>query len=484
MNRNNAFWILTISIFIGLLLPTLVQDGMFLDGVTYSAISKNMANGIGGFWNPHYTNTLYPSFHEHPPLIFIIQSFFFRVLGDGIYTERIYCLLTAILTATGIVLCWRLYNKKNDLEKYSWLLIVLWITIPLIFWSYKNNLLEDSMCVFTVFSVYFISKSLIENKIIYLVPGSVLIVMAFLSKGAVGLFPIVVPVIFSLVFRIKKHGKSIFYNVCLIVLTVSLFYLLSILIPELKKNIFAYFEQQVLPALANQREMTTNNRLSILIDLITELIFPLAILLFITISRWIKARDLNFPQNKESLFFLLVAISASLPLIISLKQRKFYLVPSIPFYILSIAFLVVPYLKVTIENITIPVLTWLKKISYFALSFVILFSAFCYGKYSRDEEKLKDIYAVSMAIPDGTIIGTTKDLCKDWSLVAYMSRIGNLSLDCDSARDYYLINKKNIAEIRFLEKYDKLDLNLKKYTIYKRRRTESNNDSKTKQRQQ
>lgn len=51
-----------------LLIPTLVQDGMFLDGITYSAISRNMANGIGSFWHPHYTETLYPHFNEHPPL--------------------------------------------------------------------------------------------------------------------------------------------------------------------------------------------------------------------------------------------------------------------------------------------------------------------------------------------------------------------------------------------------------------------------------
>jgi hypothetical protein len=207
-------------------------------------------------------------------------------------------------------------------------------------------------------------------------------------------------------------------------------------------------------------------------------------LLYITINRWIKTRDLKFLKNKQSLFFLLIAISASLPLIISLKQRKYYLAPAIPFYILSIAYLVVPYLKLVLENISIASIGWIRKISYLVLSFVILFTAFCYGKYSRDEEKLKDIYSISGAIPCGTIIGTTKDLWNDWSLVAYMSRIGNLSLDCDSVRDFYLINKNNTDEVQFPEKYDKLDLSLKKFIIYKRRSIGSNNDSKSKQKQQ
>jgi len=172
MNTNKIYWLLTTTIFIALLIPTLVQDGMFLDGITYSAISRNMASGLGSYWNPHYTKTLYSNFHEHPPLVFIIQSLFFKLFGYGIYTERIYSFLTAILTAIGIIQCWRLFNKENELKEYSWLLILLWITIPLISWSYKNNLLENTMGVFTIFSVYFIIKSLIENRIIYLFSGS------------------------------------------------------------------------------------------------------------------------------------------------------------------------------------------------------------------------------------------------------------------------------------------------------------------------
>ena len=40
-----------------------------MDGLMYSAISKNLANGIGTFWNPYLSETLFPEFHEHPPLV-------------------------------------------------------------------------------------------------------------------------------------------------------------------------------------------------------------------------------------------------------------------------------------------------------------------------------------------------------------------------------------------------------------------------------
>ncbi len=202
MNTDNrTFWSFTVAIVGVLLIPTMVQEGMFLDGVTYSAISKNMAHGYGTFWNPHYTQILYPDFHEHPPLVFIIQSFFFRVLGDGFLTERIFSFLSAVLTIVGIEKCWKLMIRDSELRVMGWLPVFLWITIPLVSWAYKNNILENLLSVFTTFAVYFILKSIIEKRFIFLLAGSVLVIFSFLSKGAVGLFSIAIPVIFLLVYN-------------------------------------------------------------------------------------------------------------------------------------------------------------------------------------------------------------------------------------------------------------------------------------------
>jgi len=464
MKRNCIYWILTATVFLCLLIPTLVQEGMFLDGVTYSAISKNMANGYGSFWNPHYTKILYSNFHEHPPLVFIIQSYFFKVFGDAFYTERIFSLFITILTVIGITLCWRLFTDKTELKEYDWLPILLWLSVPLVSWSYKNNLLENTMGVCTVFAVFFILKSLIESKIIFLLLGSVLIVLAFLSKGFPGIFPIVVPMLFAFIY--KPNKKTILYSVYLFLFTAIISYLFSIVFPELTNNIACYFHQQLLPALNNQREITTNNRFTIILNLVIELSFPIILLVYFVIRQRLKNRKVVFFKDKKSLIFLLIALSASIPLIISLKQRKFYLIPSIPFYILSISFFLAQFLKEKLDNLSISTLKWLKRASFIALSIVLILSAFQFGKFSRDEEKLTDIYAISRTIPEGTVISTTKDLWGDWSLVAYMSRIGNLSLDCDNKHEYLLIENKNI-ESSMLEEYEKMDLKLTKYVILK-----------------
>ncbi len=362
MKQNSTTYLLiTIALMAALLIPTLVQEGMFVDGVTYSAISNNLANGIGSNWNPHYTKTLYPEFREHPPLVFIIQSLFFRIFGDAFYTERIFCFIVALLTALGIANIWKLMNVNKELSNDYWLPLFLWLLVPLVAWSYKNNMLENVMGLFTIFAVYFLMKAIKEGHNFYLLAGGIFILFAFFSKGFPGLFPLVVPLIFAIVFKTGKKTLFSFLllSVFLLITSFSLFYLF----PGIRSNILVYLDQQVIAALSNHREVTTGNRFTIILNLILELIVPLTIIIFIFISAKIKSRT-NLPfRNKNFLFFLLIALSASVPLIISLKQRKYYLIPSIPFYALAFSSLMHQNISEILGRVPEKVHFWLRRIS-------------------------------------------------------------------------------------------------------------------------
>ena len=89
---------------------------MFVDGVTYASIARNLSEGRGSFWSPSYTATIYPQFHEHPPLGFWLQSLWFRVLGDHGYVERAYALAAAAGTAWLIAVIWRRLNTRAGPE--------------------------------------------------------------------------------------------------------------------------------------------------------------------------------------------------------------------------------------------------------------------------------------------------------------------------------------------------------------------------------
>ena len=54
----------------------------------------------------------------------------------------------------------------------------------------------------------------------------------------------------------------------------------------------------------------------------------------------------------------------------------------------------------------------------------------------------------------------------DWGLVAYMSRIGYLSLDSDNKHEYFLIKKE--AKLVSPKRYEPVDLKLENYILFKR----------------
>lgn len=468
MKRNSVFWVVTATIFLGLLVPFLFQDGMSLDGVTYSAISRNMAMGIGSLWSPHYTQTLYPDFHEHPALFFIIESFFFRFLGDSIYTERIFTFLTAIITAIGLVLCWNLFAKKSEYKSFSWVAVFLWITIPVVFWSYRSNMIENVLGIFTLFSVYFVSKSLLFNKPIFLLLGGLLIVLAFLSKGPVGLFPLAAPLLYWIAFRNVKVFKPLMYSVVLGLVIIFVYVSLITFFPEIEQNVIGYLNQQLFPALENKREITVGNRFSIIFKLFTEVVFPLILVFYVLIYKKIRGEKMELSLNRESLYFFLLALSASLPLIVTLKQRRFYLVPSLALFAIAAGLFVVPYLSLLIEQISVRKLKWINASSLMVLLFVFVFSFVRFGKFSRDQELLEDVYKISASIPEGTVIATTKNTWADWTLSAYLIRNGRISLDCDHAREYYLLKNSEVSEVQLLDYLQPIDLGLKNFTVYKK----------------
>jgi hypothetical protein len=465
MNKNKSFFWFTIALFAIIFIPAFVQDGMFLDGATYATIAKNMANGRGNIWDPHYNKVYDPHFYSHPPLVFYLESLFFRMLGDGFLPERIYGFLVTLLTAIGIGLIWRLLTKDSKRQDYFWLPVLLWLSIPVVGWSYKNNMLDNSMAMFSLFSVYFILKSLIDSRIVYLILGSLFIILAFLSKGFVGIFPLATAAIYGLVYG--QYKKSALYSVLLWAFTAAISFLLVEVFPELINSISKYLEKQLLPSLNNELEVTAQNRFQIIFDLILDLSIPIILCMLFLVLRRGKYDWKGIFFHKNILLFLLIALSASIPLIITLKQRKFYLIPSIPFYAISIAFILAPLLEGVLDRISSSLQKGIKWFSFSVLAFVLIFSVLRFGKYYRNQEMLADVYTLSKHIPEGSLISTTYKLAHDWQLVSYCARVGYLSLQEGHAHEYYLIEKG--GENPLSNEYGALELDLNEYIILKRK---------------
>jgi hypothetical protein len=60
---------------------------------------------------------------------------------------------------------------------------------------------------------------------------------------------------------------------------------------------------------------------------------------------------------------------------------------------------------------------------------------------SRDSVLLSDVYKISAEITEGGMISSSKELQTNWLLIAYLSRIGYLSLDKNKQHQYLLTKK-------------------------------------------
>lgn len=473
-NRHFPFWLLTISIFIGLIVPILIQDGMFMDGLLYTCVSKNLANNIGTFWNPIFSASWIKagvtSFHEHPPLVFGIQAIFFKIFGNSIYVERFYSFLTACVTAYLISLTWKLVTKNNhELKKLSWLPILLWIIIPVCFWSYQNNVQENTMGIFTLLSVYFSLKGLYSNRNIYinLILSGTFVFLASFSKGIPGLFPIAVVGLYWLIKRNISFYKMCLYTLILILIPVIIYSLL-LTNNDAYESLSFYVTERLLNRI--ESTPTVDNRFYIVYRLFMELLIVLAITFIMLIVYKSKTIKLKFEESyrHKIIFLILIGCIGSIPLILTLVQKVFYLAHSLPFFAIGFALIIAPGLLGLINGIKTERTSFkiFKITTVIIFISIIIFSSLQKGKTSRNDDLLHDVYLIGKVIPQHSIINIDKSMWNEWDLQCYLIRHFNICVDpSNNYHDFYLI-EKTIDNIH-TDKYEMVPLITKRYNLYK-----------------
>ena len=114
----SPFLIMVLSIFILLCAPALFTEGMFMDGLMYATVAKNLAHGEGSFWFLKFSDTYLTSFHEHPPLIFGLQSLCFNLFGDSVLVERFFSFFTYIISGVFVIFNQYLHDYFNVISSF------------------------------------------------------------------------------------------------------------------------------------------------------------------------------------------------------------------------------------------------------------------------------------------------------------------------------------------------------------------------------
>lgn len=468
---KSTFWIFTICVFSILILPTLVQEGMFMDAVIYTSVAKNLSQDIGTFWHPYFdpVNVFgHTSFHEQPPLVFGLVSIFFKVFGDSIYTERIYVLFTAIVNLLLIQYLWKiLFENQSSYRKLNWLPVLLWISIPVCFWSFSNNMNENTMSIFVLLSVIYIFKAIHYNTKVFahIFIGAMCIVLAFLCKGFPALFPISIPFWYWISFKkhtffvMCKHTFMLLVIICIIAFALYLY-------PPSSSSLSTYLIDRALYRIQNAPSV--DSRFFILTRLLSELL-PILILtiLLVLIANKVKIVFINEEHKKLIKLFLYISLSGTLPLMLTKVQNGFYMVATLPYWGIFFALVLSNSFLFITNKMSISFTKKILLLNYILLPLILLYSFSRIGGTFRDKDILHDIKLIGNSIPKYSVCFTPHyNEYINTAIHPYFVRYYNIYLSNIDTCNYVLTNKDYLY--KKANKYTSQIDNLTYFNFYKK----------------
>ncbi|MFT7244436.1 MAG: hypothetical protein ACI82A_001793 [Candidatus Azotimanducaceae bacterium] len=432
----------------------LVGPSMENDGLIYASIAKHLAEGHGSFWFP-YSMFDETAFHHHPPLALWTQSLYFRILGDHFWVENLYQVTALILILITMTALWR---EIELTERGAWMPHLLFLTAPIVAFVFTDNFLEVTLTVFTTVAVFCQVKGITgsANRNMWMVAAAIFTIAAFLSKGPVGLFPLAAPLILG--FALQLPLGNILRGYVVYIGAIALGCIILYALPDSNRSLTAYIEFQwigtaegIRPNLHGRGYLTT--------QLLYNLLIPLTLTAFLVWRR-------GFVWNRRALGWLLIGLSASLPLLISPRSFKWYIVPCLPFFALYMAALVQSHAP-TPQS---------RRRFYLFITATSLLIAFVYvgirdyGTIDNDFSAFHDLTLIKSVVPDAETIGTCRSnaaehhspLIMNDRYLLYLSRYHSVRvLDRPDAKFVFCDNASHLPD-----SYQRLDIGLEIHQLY------------------
>ncbi len=465
--KQNPWLFFALGVCALIVLPFLFMEGMFADGLLYAAVSRNYNAGIGSFWEMSFSSTIHTSFHEQPPLLFFLQGFFFRALGDSFYTERFYDLLMFLLCLFLLLRIWRLFSKES-----GWLVVVSWLLMPTVSFAFINNLEEATMTVFVLAAFVHLIRALHlkQKPMLHLFVAGVWLVLAGMTKGVQGLFLIAAPAFWFLCLRDVSFWETVKRSVWL-VLPLLLFSAFVFYYEPAYRSFEAYFASRFGKTFSGILN-TSDSRFFLLNALVQQLLLPLAfcLLLYFIFRKRLKNTTGWKTHSGLILFLLACGFSGILPLMVTLEQRTFYLVTGLPFLALAAGVWLIPQVReLRYETQMRGGLRGAMVVSGFGLWFIaaVLTVVFA-GKPKRDADFIHDINLVAQEIGKNKTLVVDDKLYNNWGMTNYAMRFHQLafttSLESEwvvslgAKQDSSLLASEQNKNLRLLRLYKRVPL--------------------------
>lgn len=429
----------------------LLTRGMFMDGLIYTSVASNMAEGVGSFWHPVYTATQFPDFYEHPPLMMWLLSLWMRLFGTSMMAAKGYSVAVVLLTAALMVGVWKQLGFKLGL---GWLPLLMLTLIPDVALAAHNNYLESTMTLFVLASVWLVLRS--KGVGWHLLAG-VMLAAAFLTKGPTGLFPLALPALLWLFGERKGFGQAAAGTLAMAAGMAAPMALLWLGVPDAQEFLRKYFENQVIggsQVLVTERTYIVKTLFS---HTAVVLVVALAAVLFGILRKSAPWRPTRDSWRRFGLLFAL-ALCGTLPMMVSTKQRAFYLLTVFPFVALAVAALLEPLVRHYEKQLQRPAMI---VATVAVLVAAVIANALHYGKPGRDKALLTDMDLIAPALQEGETVTITPDLASNNSLHGYWYFYHHVTLDANAQHRHLLTTEDNMDST-----YRKFPLPTGQYHLY------------------
>jgi len=445
LSSNKLLTLFVFSLYFLLIGHKLMRLGIHGDGVEYASVARNLADGVGTFWKPYLDDYLHPVFHEHPPLVFWLQSLCFRIFGNGPYLETFYGFFMGLIILFCTGLFWQQVRRDFQCPAVgSWWPMLLLVPLPIFTYTLPINRIVNTWTPLAILAAYLAYLGTIKSRhnVWFGILAGAAVYLGFIAKGPVAFFPLAVPSLAWLILKADFSKAVIATFLALITFAVILlatFYLY----PDSVKFWQGFWQAQIIASLKSERG-AARPHWHLLERWISEMIVPFLIAGVFLLAFKVPFRKIRF--NRQALFFLLTALAGSLPFLISTRQHSRYILHSYPLFVLCLAFVT--------ENIAVQIESVLTKKNYMRLGLgivtgIFLIAALASMLYNKDQVARRkpfyhDIYLQKIKLPERiTVSACPKDMIYDDWLFADMQRFYRNSLTPKMGNEYFLVAKES-----------------------------------------
>lgn len=128
-NLNRAGWAVALGLGTALILIAAQRGWISAEGSYMGVLSRNLAEGIGSFWYPAFSQDPPELYHELPPLAIGMEAVFFKIFGDRWPTEKIFSLSILVMNVLVLMGIWRAMGERWNT---AWVPLAFWMSVPAI----------------------------------------------------------------------------------------------------------------------------------------------------------------------------------------------------------------------------------------------------------------------------------------------------------------------------------------------------------------